>query len=498
MEHRIIDISGIAVAETVVTLAWHKGDTAEQCALWGVLNESDQAYLRLVSAECSGASGEVYYVILPSGARAIVMGLGEREKWTQRKLVLAARKLATTAQAHKVVHLTISLVDFAVAGASVAEVMATNIEMATYVFDKYKSKKNDDGENAKADEKKLTDIAYISNEAEDSDAVSRGAIIGMAVNVARDLTNIPGGDLTPKGLAQAARDALTSHGVAVTVLGEAEMTELKMGGILGVSRGSVEEAQLIIMEHKGGVADAKPIVFAGKGITFDSGGLHIKPSNAMDEMHMDMGGAAAVIGAMQAIAQMKLPVNVIGLVPAAENMPSGQSYRPGDILTAMSGTTIEVVSPDAEGRVVLADALTYAERYEPSLVVDVATLTGAVIVALGHYAIGYMTPHEELAVELRAASEVSGDYAWQLPLWEEYESLIKGEIGDVLNAGKNREAGTINGGMFLYQFAKKFPRWAHCDIASTMTTSKDDILASGASGSGTRLLIEIARREAAK
>jgi len=480
----------------VLVLAYYKGADLSGSPLWTGLSLEAQTYLGKVQKNSSDSR----YVVLPGdGEQGVLLyALGEREKFSSRKARLAARKIAMMLKDCKAITATIALSDMMIEGVTeevLAELLATNIEMATYTFDTYKTKKSEE----KEQEKKLIAVQYFTADVERMNAaLERGVIIGEAVNAARELINIPGGDMTPTGLAQAARKHAEPHGVTVTVLGEDTMTELGMGGILGVSRGSVEEAQFIVMEYRGGPADQKPIVFAGKGITFDSGGLHIKPSNAMDEMHMDMGGAGAVIEAVTAVARMKLPINLIGLVPAAENMPSGQSYRPGDVLTSMSGQTIEVVSPDAEGRVVLADALTYAERYDPSLVVDVATLTGAVIVALGHYAIGYMTPHEELAVELRSVSETSGDYAWELPLWEEYESLIEGEIGDFLNAGKNREAGTINGGMFLYQFAKKFPRWVHCDIASTMTTSKDDALASGASGSGTRLLIEIARREAGK
>ncbi|MBI4268202.1 leucyl aminopeptidase family protein [Candidatus Uhrbacteria bacterium] len=431
-------------------------------------------------------------ILLPTGARPLlVIGLGEKKKWSQRKLVTASRKAIAAAKASRLEKLSVCIDDWAVSAIGKeksAEAFAVNAEMAAYEFKKYL-------ETPKIGWPLVREITYHTTRGADRGAVVRGIaagkIIGEATALCRDLSNTPGGDMTPSILAREAQHALKGLPVKVSVLSEAEMKKLKMGGMLGVSRGSTEEAKLIVMEY--GAKKEKPLVFLGKGITFDSGGLHIKPSNAMDEMHMDMSGGAAVIAAMKAIAQLKVRHRVIGIVPAVENMPSGESYRPGDILRSMSGKTIEVVSPDAEGRVVLADAMTYAEQYEPRLAIDVATLTGACVVALGHHASALLTPYEKIEKNLRAAGERSGDYLWPLPMWEEYETDVRGAVGDVLNASRKREAGTIDGGMFLWQFAKKFAAWAHIDIASTMTTAPDQFLAKGASGTAVRLLVEIAR-----
>lgn len=432
---------------------------------------------------------------LPSdvGTHIWCIGLGERKAGNVRKLRTAARKAFLQAKSQKAKTMAVCIDDcmFAdVSAARIAELLTMNFEMASYDFSQYK-------ETPKGGWKRIESIFYYSKQALAKKiihgAIASGAIIGAQVNATRDLANTPGGDMTPKRLAHIAVANGKTYGYNVTILGEKEMKRIGMGGILGVSRGSVEEAQFIIMKYLHGHTAQKPIVFAGKGITFDSGGLNLKPGQNMHEMHLDMSGGAAVIGAMNAIAQLGLHRNIIGVVPAVENMPSGQSYRPGDILTSLSGKTIEVGNSDAEGRIVLADALTYVEKYRPSLVIDVATLTGACSVALGRHAIGLLTPHDAFAQFLSDQGEISGDYVWRLPLWEEYESDIKGTFGDVINASKDREAGAINGGMFLYQFAKEFPIWAHLDIASTMTGGEGTYLAKGASGTGVRLLVDIAR-----
>jgi len=246
------------------------------------------------------------------------------------------------------------------------------------------------------------------------------------------------------------------------------------------------------MEYYGAGKKEAPYVFVGKGVTFDTGGLNLKPEKGMNDMHLDMLGGAAVIAALGAAARLKLPVNIVGLVPTVENMPGNAGYRPGDVLKSLSGKTIEVLNTDAEGRIILADALTYAERYQPKLVVDVATLTGACQVALGLKVAGLMTPDTELQSKLQQVAEASGDYAWPLPMWEEYEEEIKGTFADVQNTGKSGYGGAITAAMFLWQFAKNYP-WAHLDIAGTMKTVEGQHLAKGASGAGTRFLIEIAR-----
>ncbi|MEK7618813.1 MAG: leucyl aminopeptidase [Patescibacteria group bacterium] len=495
MKHQIITEKQPFDGARVVAVI--KGAPLAKHAFVKELNPADRAYFVAISKSFTGEFLSCEKLALPSSPeRAIfLIGLGEKKKYTLRKTRLAARKCLATVKGSRIQKFSVGIDDWACIGVTtikLVETLATNFELSNYEFRKYKEQPKDGWSD-------VTDIAYrVSRQADArtlSVAVGTGALIGEYTNVARELSNTPGGDMTPRHLAQEARriGKKSSAQLKVSVFGEERMKELGMGAILGVSRGSKEEAQFIVLEYRGAPATSKPFVFLGKGITFDSGGLHLKPSNSMDEMHMDMSGGAAVIAALGALAALKVKVHCIGIVPAVENMPSGESYRPGDVLKSMSGKTIEVVSPDAEGRVVLADALTYAKRFDPRMVIDLATLTGACVVALGHHASAILTPDQKLEGSLRVAGESSGEYVWPLPLWEEYEADIKGTVGDILNCGKNREAGTINGAQFLHQFAKDFEHWAHIDIASTMTTAPDQHLGKGASGSGTGLLIELVR-----
>ena len=253
--------------------------------------------------------------------------------------------------------------------------------------------------------------------------------------------------------------------VSTQIVGEQEMEELGMGSYLAVGRGSVNESLMSIIKYNGAGDDSKPLVLIGKGLTFDSGGISLKPGAGMDEMKYDMGGAAGVLGAMHSLAELQLPINVIGILAGCENMPSSNAYRPGDILTTMSGQTVEVLNTDAEGRLVLCDALTYVERFDPELVIDVATLTGACVVALGAHATGLLSTHNPLAHELLNASEQSGDRAWRLPLWDDYQDQLESPFADFTNLG-GKEAGTITAACFLSKFTKKY-HWAHLDIAGT-------------------------------
>jgi leucyl aminopeptidase len=249
------------------------------------------------------------------------------------------------------------------------------------------------------------------------------------------------------------------------VLDEDDMTKLGMNTLLSVARGSVEPAKLITLEYKGAKKDAKPIVLVGKGVTFDTGGISIKPAPAMDEMKYDMCGAASVMGTLLAVAEMELPINVVGVIPTTENMPDGKATKPGDIIKSMSGQTVEILNTDAEGRLILCDALTYSERFHPQAVIDIATLTGACVIALGNHASGLLSNHNPLARDLLNAGETSGDRAWQLPLWEEYNKQLNSPFADMANIG-GREAGTITAACFLSRFTEKF-HWAHLDIAGT-------------------------------
>ena len=296
--------------------------------------------------------------------------------------------------------------------------------------------------------------------------LKQGALIGDGVNAARELANLPGNVCTPDYLAKEARKPGRKYkGLATKVLDEKKMRELGMGSLLSVSAGSDQPARLIIMEYRGGKPKDAPYVLVGKGITFDTGGISLKPGAKMDEMKFDMGGAASVFGTLQAVCELELPLNVVGIVAAAENMPSGRATKPGDVVTSMSGKTIEILNTDAEGRLVLCDALTYAERYKPAAVVDIATLTGACVVALGSHASGLYANKDSLAEELISAGEESHDRAWRMPLWDDYQDQLKSNFADVANIG-GPGGGSITAACFLSRFAQKYD-WAHLDIAGS-------------------------------
>lgn len=298
--------------------------------------------------------------------------------------------------------------------------------------------------------------------------VAEARAIAAGLETTKDLANRPANVCTPAHLAEQAKALAEGYDrLTASVLEESGMEALGMGALRAVSQGSRLPAKLITMEYRGAPDDqAKPYVFVGKGVTFDSGGISIKPAAGMEEMKFDMGGAASVFGVMRACAQMNLAVNVVGLVPAVENMPDGNATRPGDILTSLSGQTIEVINTDAEGRLILCDALTYAKRFDPEAVIDIATLTGACIVALGRQASALMTPNDALAQEFSEAGEKSGDRCWRLPLWEDYQEQLRSPFADFTNVG-GREAGSITAGCFLWRFARDYERWAHLDIAGT-------------------------------
>lgn len=428
---------------------------------------------------------------LPNGQKSIILGIAEPEKLNRRKLIILARQIITLAKANQIKKIAFKFEDFSfsmlrISQEETAELLVTNFEMANFEFVKYKSKPKE-GWNF------VEEVVVIGNANPSiKKSFAKGQIVGQEVNACRTLANTPGGEMTPTILARETVRAAKGTGVKVKTLNSREMGRIKMGGVLGVAKGADEPPRFIILEYlKGG--KEKPIVLVGKGVTFDSGGLQIKPGEHMYEMHMDMSGGAAVIHAIILAAKLKLKKNIIGLVPAVENAVSNNSYRPGDVLRSMSGKTIEVLHTDAEGRIILADALTYAERYKPRLVIDVATLAGSVVVALGEQASGISSKDEKLINLLQELGEVSGDYVWPLPLWEEYEPLIKGTFGDIANTSKNKYSGASMGAIFLYQFAKNFP-WAHIDIAPRMTSGEGEHLAKGAAGAPVRLLIKLLER----
>ena len=316
--------------------------------------------------------------------------------------------------------------------------------------------------------------------------IATGRAIAAGVSLARDLGNLPGNVCTPSYLADQAKALATRHRkVTFKALDETRMKRMGMGSLLSVARGSREPPRLIVLEFRGAARTAAPIVLVGKGVTFDSGGISIKPSATMDEMKFDMCGAASVIGAMEACAMLELPLNVVALAPATENLPDGNASKPGDIVTTMDGKTVEILNTDAEGRLILCDTLTYAKRYKPDVVIDLATLTGACVIALGAHASGLFSNHQPLADALLAAGERAGDRAWQMPLWDEYAEQLKSNFADVANIG-GREAGAVTAASFLSGFVSE-QRWAHLDIAGTAWRSGKE---KGATGRPVNLLCQ--------
>ncbi|MBA1147010.1 leucyl aminopeptidase [Ectothiorhodospiraceae bacterium WFHF3C12] len=352
-----------------------------------------------------------------------------------------------------------------------------------YRFDQLKSKKDQ----PRRPLRKLTVSVPSRRELPGGEQAQREAVaIAEGVSFARDLGNLPGNICTPTYLAEQAEALGKAHKqLKVEVLERKDMESLGMGALLSVARGSRQPPKLMIMHYQGGPRDQKPYALVGKGITFDSGGISIKPGAAMDEMKFDMCGAASVFGTIKAVASLELPINVIGVVPASENLPDGDASKPGDIVTTMSGQTVEILNTDAEGRLVLCDALTYTERYEPQTVIDIATLTGACIIALGHQAHALLGNNNPLINDVLSAGRKAGDRAWELPLWEEYQDQLKSNFADMANIG-GRPAGTITAACFLSRFTKKF-RWAHLDIAGTAWNSGDN---KGATGKPVPLLTQ--------
>ena len=349
------------------------------------------------------------------------------------------------------------------------------INHAIYEFRDFKSEKR----SSKKPVRKITFV--VPSRLEQSQckpALDQGIALGKGVKITRDLGNRPANACTPTYLAeQAVQLGKSFKSVKVKIIDEEEMQKLGMNSLLSVSQGSAQPAKLITFEYKGAKSDDKPVVIVGKGVTFDTGGISIKPSAAMDEMKFDMCGGASVFGVVAAAAEMGLAINLVGVVPATENMPSSTATKPGDVFTSMSGQTIEVLNTDAEGRLILCDALTYCARFNPAVVIDVATLTGACVIALGKHATGLLSNHDPLAEDLLHAGKIAGDRAWQLPLWAEYEKQLDSPFADVANIG-GREGGTITAACFLSKFTRKY-QWAHLDIAGTAWVSGKNKCATG-------------------
>jgi len=352
---------------------------------------------------------------------------------------------------------------------SMTEVEAAGLGLiaGSWDFKEFKTPSAPDEERAT-----LTEATILAADATARDAgVQSARAIGEGHSLARRLGMLPGNVCTPEYLADTARDIAKRLGMQTTVLNREAMAREKMGSFLSVAQGTTQEPLLIMLQYQGGAKDAKPLVLVGKGLCFDSGGISIKPAQGMEWMKFDMCGAAGVLGAMEAIGRMELPINVVGLIGSTTNMPSGEAVKPGDVVQASNGKFIEIINTDAEGRLVLADVLVFAKRLSPAAVIDAATLTGACVIALGHTATGVMGSDDALVQEVLDAGKRSGEPGWPLPLWDDYKELIKSDIADIKNSG-GRPAGTISAAMFLREFAEGYP-WVHLDIAGTAYTESD-------------------------
>ena len=395
--------------------------------------------------------------------RVLLVGLGKERDFREREfrsaIRAAVRLLNETGSYEAVVYLTEEKVKRREVAWRVEHAVVVAME-SVYRFDQMKSQPAD----VRRPLRKLTlSVPQRSDLTAGEAAAARGLAIAHGMDLARDLGNLPGNICTPAHLAERAQALAQELGFKCEVFERGKLEELKMGSFLSVTNGSDQPPKFIVLEYFGGPKKQKPLVLVGKGITFDSGGISLKPGNDMDQMKFDMCGAASVLGAFRAVAELKAKVNLIGLVPACENMPNGRATKPGDVVRSMSGQTIEVLNTDAEGRLILCDALTYAERYEPAAVVDIATLTGAMVVALGHVASGLFSNSDSLGRALLNAGEDAFDRAWQLPLWDDYQEGLNSNFADFANIG-GRAGGSITAACFLSRFAKKFD-WAHLDIA---------------------------------
>lgn len=439
------------------------------------------------TGDFKGKEGETSLLYVQRGAsarRILLVGLGEKKNLNLEKYRRAAATAAKRGKALKAKKIALSLPSIEKQTADTIVAFGEGAYLSLYKFDKYITKKQD--EKIAVEEIILCSEQNTIEQAAKT-AIPQAQVIAEATYFARDLANAPGNEIYPESLADAARQSAGRCNYKATILDEVEIKELGMGGIIGVCEGSVRKPRFIILEY--GKPSKNIVVLVGKGVTFDTGGISIKPASGMAEMKMDMSGAAAVLGTFEAVSRLKLPVHIVGLIPAVENMPSGSSVKPGDILRHYNGKTSEVDNTDAEGRLILADALGYAEKFRPAAVIDLATLTGACVVALGHYATGMMGNDEKLMDKLQTAGEKTYERVWPLPLYDEYEKLIKSDVADVRNVG-GRWAGAITAGWFLKKFIGNY-KWVHLDIAGTAILEENgDYTPKGGSGVGVRLLTE--------
>ena len=429
--------------------------------------------------------------------RILLMGLGKKREVTLdcvRQAMGEASKKVRQIGAHTFSAPVLGMDAVRASAADVAQAMVEGAILGNYRFTHYRSDQKAPSHAVRA----MTVLAdHATRVSGLQTGVRRGIVSAHATSFARDLCNHPANVMTPSRVAREARKIAKDFRLKVTVLARRDQERLNMGGMLGVSRGSQEPPQFIVLEYAGGKKQDRPVVLVGKTVTFDSGGISLKPSENMEQMKADMTGGAEVLGAVRAAAQLRLPLNVVGILPAVENMPGGRAVKPGDVLRMSNGTTVEVQNTDAEGRLILADGLAYAARLQPACIVDIATLTGACIVALGQFAIGMMGNDDALKAAFTHAGEQAGERVWGMPLWEEYFEQLKSDVADMRNIG-GRGGGMITAGMFLSRFVGECP-WVHLDIASTdWSASERPYIGKGPTATGTRLLVQFLINRAGK
>jgi leucyl aminopeptidase len=442
----------------------------------------------IATGEFTGKSGQVLVLNLPQldVKRIILLGTDGLSNQRQiKKAVTAACVALNKTQSKTALWVSGLLTDNLEAEASIA---AQSVNASLYNYKKHNAEKSPDLESLTFWASEKSAIASVDA------GLKYGAAVGEGMNTAKQLGNLPANICTPSYLAEQAislgKAKLAKASISTEILDRADMQKLNMDSLLSVAEGSDEPPKLIVINYQGAKTDEKPVVLVGKAVTFDSGGISLKPGRGMDEMKYDMCGGASVLGVMNALVELELAINVVGIIPATENMPNGRATKPGDVVTSMSGQTIEILNTDAEGRLILCDSLTYAAKFNPDTVIDIATLTGAVISALGKVASGVLSNNQQLANDLIESGTQSADPVWQLPLWEEYDDLLKSNFADMANIG-GPQAGTITAGCFLARYAKDY-KWAHLDVAGTAWVSGAN---KGATGRPVPLLMEYLRQK---
>lgn len=430
--------------------------------------------------------GAKEHFVVEEGKDFLVLGYGKKEEMSLRNLRILIRRAVYVAKGRNFKSLVLNLSEWnfpklRLEEEELTEMLGVNILLSNYAFTTYKTPPQEGFINVER-----VNICQVHKKVSVTKSLQRAKVIGEEVNLARSIANTPAGDMTPHLLTLHAKKSIRKLPIKLTIFNEKRLVQEKMMGIIAVGKGSEAAPRFMILEYRGGKANEQATVLVGKGVTFDSGGINLKPSDSILGMNMDMSGAASVLHTLVACARLKAKKNIIVLIPAVENMISGRSYRPGDIIRTASGKTIEVQNTDAEGRIIMADALHYAKRFNPGLVIDVATLTGAAMAALGERAAALFTEDEKLEKELRHIGTNVGDPVWPLPLWDEYAEDIKGTYADIGNVGITRYGGAITAALFLKQFVD-YP-WVHIDIAPRMVANAGETLAKGSLGAGVQLL----------